>query len=168
MPTDDDTDSDDDDGADQGSTGVREMRKRIKALEAERDGLRQAADRNPALERELAFAKAGIAADSPMAPYFVKGYDGELTPEQIRAAAQSAGVPLLGAQPAGATPPAASDRRAEVETHRSMDATGPGDATGGDNTDAYLKALAEAGYDQTKILDVVEKFGLPTSRTRPD
>jgi hypothetical protein len=38
----------------------------------------------------LAFAKAGIDPASPQAKYFVKGYDGDLTPEAIRAAAEEA------------------------------------------------------------------------------
>jgi hypothetical protein len=40
----------------------------------------------------LAFVKAGVDPDSAAAKYFVKGYDGELTPEAIRAAAEEANL----------------------------------------------------------------------------
>lgn len=40
--------------------------------------------------KELAFLKAGIDLNDPKTKYFVKGYDGELTPEAIRAAAEEA------------------------------------------------------------------------------
>lgn len=39
-------------------------------------------------ERNLAFARAGVPLDNPAAQWFVKGYDGELTPEAIKAAAE--------------------------------------------------------------------------------
>ena len=42
-------------------------------------------------KRELAFYKAGISPDDPKASYFIKGYDGDLDPEKIRAAATEAG-----------------------------------------------------------------------------
>lgn len=45
-----------------------------------------------AAQRELAFVKAGVNPDSAAAKYFVKGYDGELTPEAIRAAAEEANL----------------------------------------------------------------------------
>lgn len=52
---------------------------------------REAEDRAAAAERELAFAKAGLPLDDPKMSYFVKGYEGEVTPEAIRAAAEQAG-----------------------------------------------------------------------------
>jgi hypothetical protein len=67
-----------------------------------RDQMRKLEDRNKALEaqakeadaakRELAFVKAGVDPDSAAAKYFVKGYDGELTAEAIRAAAEEASL----------------------------------------------------------------------------
>jgi ribosomal protein L12E/L44/L45/RPP1/RPP2 len=41
-------------------------------------------------QRELVFLKAGVNPDDPKAKYFVKGYDGELTVEAIRQAAEEA------------------------------------------------------------------------------
>lgn len=43
------------------------------------------------MKRELAFIKAGVPMDDPKVSYFVKGYEGDLEPEQIRTAAIEAG-----------------------------------------------------------------------------
>lgn len=43
------------------------------------------------LKREMAFTKAGVDTDDPRFSYFVKGYEGELTAEAIRAEAVKAG-----------------------------------------------------------------------------
>ena len=66
------------------------VRARMKELEKEAAELRkQIADAETA-KRELAFVKAGIDPNSPMSKYFMKGYDGELSPEAIRQAAVEA------------------------------------------------------------------------------
>lgn len=44
-----------------------------------------------AQNRELAFARAKIDIDDPKLKYFVKGYEGDLTPEAIRAQAEADG-----------------------------------------------------------------------------
>jgi hypothetical protein len=64
---------------------MRELEQQVKAFEAK-------AKEAEAATRELAFVKAGVDPDSAAAKYFVKGYDGELTPEAIRAAAEEAGL----------------------------------------------------------------------------
>ena len=64
---------------------MRELEDRNKALEAQ-------AKEAEAAKRELAFVKAGVDPDSAAAKYFVKGYDGELTSEAIRAAAEEASL----------------------------------------------------------------------------
>ena len=66
------------------------VRARMKQLEKEAKELRKQVAEFSATQRELAFVKAGIDPASPQAKYFVKGYDGELTPEAIRAAAAEA------------------------------------------------------------------------------
>ena len=66
------------------------VRARMKELEKEAAELRkQIADAETA-KRELAFVKAGIDPNSPMSKYFMKGYDGELSPDAIRQAAVEA------------------------------------------------------------------------------
>jgi hypothetical protein len=64
---------------------MRELEDRNKALEAQ-------AKEAEAAKRELVFVKAGVDPDSAAAKYFVKGYDGELTAEAIRAAAEEASL----------------------------------------------------------------------------
>lgn len=64
---------------------MRELEQQVKAFEAK-------AKEAEAAQRELAFVKAGVNPDSAAAKYFVKGYDGELTPEAIRAAAEEANL----------------------------------------------------------------------------
>jgi hypothetical protein len=60
----------------------------LRQAKKERDDL--AAQIN-AQNRELAFARAKIDMDDPRTKYFIKGYDGELTPEAIRAQAEADG-----------------------------------------------------------------------------
>lgn len=66
------------------------VRARMKQLEKEARELRKQVAEFSATQRELAFVKAGIDPASPQAKYFVKGYDGDLTPESIREAAVEA------------------------------------------------------------------------------
>ena len=64
---------------------MRELEKQVKAFEAK-------AKEAEAAQRELAFVKAGVDLNNPVAKYFVKGYDGELSPEAIREAAVEASL----------------------------------------------------------------------------
>ena len=66
------------------------VRARMRQLEKELKANQQALTEAEALKREYAFVKAGIPMDDPMAKYFVKGYEGEITPEAIRTAAEEA------------------------------------------------------------------------------
>lgn len=68
------------------------VRARMKQLEKELHQSKQALAEAEAIKRENAFMKAGIPMDDPMAKYFVKGYDGEISAEAIRAAAQEANL----------------------------------------------------------------------------
>jgi hypothetical protein len=68
------------------------VRARMKQLEKELQQSKQALAEAEAIKRENAFMKAGIPMDDPMAKYFVRGYDGEISAEAIRAAAQEANL----------------------------------------------------------------------------
>jgi hypothetical protein len=81
-----DFDSEDDDQ----QTETNPMRARMKQLEKENREYKKVLAETQQAAKELAFVKAGINLDNPMAKYFVKGYDGELTPEAIRAAGEEA------------------------------------------------------------------------------
>jgi hypothetical protein len=69
------------------------VRAQLKAQEKELRELRKQVAESQAVQKEMAFVKAGIDLTSPMSKYFVKGYDGELTPEAIRLAAEEAPPP---------------------------------------------------------------------------
>lgn len=75
---------------DEQETGRNPLRERMKQLESENAALKAKADQAAAAERELAFVKAGLDPNAPMAKYFMKAYDGDLNPEAIKAAAQEA------------------------------------------------------------------------------
>jgi cell division septum initiation protein DivIVA len=100
------------DDYDQPATEANPVRARMKQLEKEAKELRKQVAEFAVTQRELAFAKAGIDPASPQAKYFVKGYDGDLTPEAIRAAAEEA--QLITPQPVQADP----DKAAWQQTNR--------------------------------------------------
>jgi len=69
-------------GEDQDSLkNLRAAANRAKKLEAELNSMK----------RQMAFYQAGIPTDDPRMGYFIKGYDGELDADAIRAAAVEAG-----------------------------------------------------------------------------
>lgn len=68
------------------------VRARMRELENEVKTLRQERAEAEAAKRELAFVKAGVDLNSPMAKYFVKGYEGDFSPDAIRAAAAEANL----------------------------------------------------------------------------
>lgn len=78
------------DDSDQPQQSQNPVRAQLKAQEKELRELRKQLADSQAVQKELAFVKAGIDLTSPMSKYFVKGYDGELTPEAIRLAAEEA------------------------------------------------------------------------------
>jgi hypothetical protein len=66
------------------------VRARMKQLEKETADLRKQVAEAETAKRELAFVKAGLDPLQPMTKYFVKAYDGDLTPDAIRQAAVEA------------------------------------------------------------------------------
>lgn len=97
---------------DQPATEQNPVRARMKQLEKEAKELRKQVAEFAVAQRELAFVKAGIDPASPQAKYFVKGYDGELDPEAIRAAAAEAQLITPQANPMDA------DKAAWQQTNR--------------------------------------------------
>jgi hypothetical protein len=86
----------DDDQQYEGNEDFKNLRAKAKKADAYERELAQA-------KRELAFVKAGVPLDDPKMTYFVKGYDGDLEPEQIRSAAIDAGfmqAPVVEEDPA--------------------------------------------------------------------
>lgn len=72
------------------NTGGNPVRARMKQLEKDLREAKQQLAQSAETTKKLAFVEAGIPLDSPMSKYFIKGYDGELTPEAIREAALEA------------------------------------------------------------------------------
>lgn len=68
------------------------VRARMRLLEKEAAELKKQLAEAEAVKREMAFIKAGVPMDNPVAKYFVKGYDGEVSPEAIRQAAEEANL----------------------------------------------------------------------------
>ena len=100
------------DDYDQPASETNPVRARMNQLEKEAKELRKQVAEFAVTQRELAFAKAGIDPASPQAKYFVKGYDGDLTPDAIRQAAEEA--QLITPQPVQADP----DKAAWQQTNR--------------------------------------------------
>jgi hypothetical protein len=110
-------------------------------------------------EREGAFAKAlGSATTEPWFRYFEKGYDGELDPDTIRAAASEAGFGRQ-AEPQPDQPPA------DLAAHQRMATAASGAGTPG----AFdpLEAIAKAQSPE-EVMQIVEahgeKYGVISSR----
>lgn len=90
--------------------------KDLKALRERGRKADEAEARAAKAERELAFARANIDPDTPGYAYFVKGYEGDLTPEAIKAAAVEARL-IEGSAPSAPVTPeeqAAHQRVAEA------------------------------------------------------
>ena len=68
------------------------VRARMRLLEKEAAELKKQLAEAETVKREMAFIKAGVPMDNPVAKYFVKGYDGEVSPEAIRQAAEEANL----------------------------------------------------------------------------
>lgn len=66
------------------------LRAQLKRYEKENADLRKQVQQSVEAQKKLAFVEAGVPLDSPMAKYFIKGYDGDLTPEAIKEAAMEA------------------------------------------------------------------------------
>lgn len=68
------------------------VRARMRELEAENKRKDELLAQASQAQRELAFLKAGVNPEDPMAKYFIKGYDGDLEVDAIRTAAQEANL----------------------------------------------------------------------------
>ena len=128
---------------------LRKLRKQVKEQGAAAESL---AAENAALKREGAFRTAGIDPSDPKARYFVKGYDGEITVEAIKAEAAEAG--LIGS-PDSDIP---ADERASQDAAARLAAGAPSPAA----QDEYAQGLAElnAATTQEEVLEVAAKYGV--------
>lgn len=120
------------------------------ALRKANKARKQAEAKAAAYERTLAFVRAGIDPEAQgMAAYFVKGYDGDLTPEKIREAAVSAGV-LAPPAPDPAEQEAAQRQQAALEAQQRI----AGAATAG------MAAPSAGEEDQIALAEAMRQGGI--------
>lgn len=74
------------------------VRAQLRNLEAKNKELEAKLLQASEAQRKLAFVEAGVDVNAPSARYFVKGYEGEMTAEAIRQAAQEVNL-IGGTQP---------------------------------------------------------------------
>jgi len=131
----------------QAQLSVEDLRN-LRSAAKERDTLSaQIASQN----RELAFARAKIDMDDPKLKYFIKGYEGELTPEAIRAQAEADGFfkqesPRQGHQ--------------DMTSHQRIASASSG--AGETATPDLAQRIAEAG-SQEEVMAIMIEAGYPTS-----
>jgi len=141
---DDDFDSNEEDNS---IPNLRKAASRSKKLEAE----------NQALKRQIAFSKAGISLDDPKMKYFIKGYEGDMESDNIKAAAIEAGF-LVQREPV-------TDTRSHSEGQQRVMAASAG-AIPEDVTEEAALSRMEAAMEEggmEAFLDVVQQYGIPTS-----
>lgn len=150
MPEQDTEDDLDEQGEDEQQRTVTLARRQIRALERKAKGFDDAVTEAATLKRELAFARAGLPDDAKTG-YFTKAYDGDLTPEAIRAAAEAAG--FLEA-------PKAEPPKEERATHERM-----ADASAGATTAPPVDFQAEIAQAKSpaEVMAIVKRAGLPTT-----
>lgn len=116
------------------------------------------------LQRERAFEKAGIDPADKKFSYFIKGYEGDLTADAVKAAAIEVG--LMEAAPA-APDPATEGQNPEVLGAQQQIVNA---ATGATTPATGLQGLAQeqldafnsgSGNNTAALLDVLRKQGLP-------
>lgn len=148
------TDTDADNGG--GESKVTLSRSDIRALETSAKEGRQA-------QRELAFFRAGIDPTDPKQSYFARGYDGDLDPDKIRAAATEAGF-LTPTQSDPAQQATASEAEAAEARAAAIGGGAPGDS-GAITFEAGKQALTEAFKTGGKeaLLAKCREFGIPIS-----
>jgi hypothetical protein len=127
---------------DDGDKRVSMKRSNIDALEAK-------ARRAEAAERENAFYKAGIDPTDTRMGYFLRGYEGEMNAEAIKAAATEAGFL---AAPVSDGSAEAAGRVADAASNQS-----PPPASQADRAKEYAEALASGGSEG--LATAVAKYG---------
>lgn len=115
------------------------------------------------IQKERAFEKAGIDPDDPKASYFVKGYEGDLTAEAVKAEAVKVGI-LAAETPAEAPAETPDGQAALGAQQRIIDA-----AAGAVTPLTGLQGMAQEQQDAFEkggtpaLLDVLRKQGIPVS-----
>lgn len=127
----------------------------IKSLRRAANGKKKLEQELANAKRELAFIKAGINPDDPKMRYFVKGYEGDLTAEAVRAAALEAG--FLASQDR-------SEQAQAVQSAQERVMTAAAGAVIEDSSEAAAlarmeQAMEEGGVDA--MFEVARQYGIP-------
>ena len=115
---------------------------------------------NAKLQREIAFAKAGLPLADPKMSYFIKGYDGELDAEAIREAAAQAG--FISTQVEASEQQQAQQQVSLEAQNRVMHASAGAFVEDASEAAALARmesAMNEGGMDA--MLEVVRQYGIP-------
>jgi hypothetical protein len=142
-------DDDDDQGNQGGNDHLKELRR--KARDADRLQAQLEAQ-----ARELAFAKAKLDLDDPKLKYFIKGYEGDLSPEAIREQAIADGFLAKAEQP---TPPQ------DLTAQQRIAAASSG---AGETPQPNLHELLSQANSPEEVMRLVAQSGLPTAWNRPE
>lgn len=137
-----------------GDKVVTLRRSEIRALEQKAKGYDALVKENEALKKTQTFAEAGIDLKDPKMGYFIKGYDGEMTVDSIRAAATEAGF----IEPPQQTP----EQIAQLGATQQIVAASAGAAALSAQSEAAMRsemeaAMASGGKDA--VMAVARKYG---------
>jgi hypothetical protein len=127
---------------------LRALRKAVK----ERDELQT---RLSTQERELSFAKANLDLNDPKMKYFIKSYEGDLTPEAIRAQAEADGF-LQASQTQESKPDLSGQTRIANASSGAGETVVPG-----------LEDRIRNAKNSEEVMAIMIEAGRPTSWNRP-
>lgn len=137
-----------DESYDDDSNVVKSLRQQVKELERQ---AREAASQAEQATRRAAFMEAGIDPSDTRTSYFVKGYEGEINAEAIRAEAEKAGF----------ITPKPDVSPAELQEMQQAAAVASGSMpTPVDQTAEFHAELATA-TSQAQVIEICRKYGYP-------
>lgn len=137
---------------------IEEPRGLRKQIEEQAAKAREAEARAAAAERRLAFAEAGISLSDPKMSYFVKGYDGDLSADAIKAAASEAGF---------LAPPAPQVPTEELKEHQQAANLAAGGSIEPPTGNAEYEAAMAQARTREEVFAVMDRFGSQRSGAIP-
>lgn len=107
-------------------------------------------------QREMAFAKSKLDLEDPKVKYFVKAYEGDLTPEAIRTEAEAAGFfSQSQEQP--------QQQRGPDPTLNSQQRVANASAGAGETPNPNLEDMIKQAGSQEEVMKLMAQAGYPTS-----
>lgn len=170
MAPDNESDYDEDDsGNDPNGQGQGPSNSDLRALRKKAKDYDDLAKKVAQYERENAFRDAGINPSDTKAKYFVKAYEGELTPEAIKAEAQAAGILQSEEerqQQEQAGQQQEQQRQQQEAAHTRMDGASQGAGTMTPDATAELIEKMTAAKSMDELIDIATQAGMPTVKNR--